>query len=227
MKYTLGKSVQGRDIFGYAIGDPKEENKILIIGCIHGVEPQSKDFCNFFLKEIENLEWNKESFLIVIPCLNPDGLVLKTRQNANGVDLNRNFPSKSWTPIPQASKNKSSNSPYYPGIGPASEPETKAIINLLKKYYFKTVIGIHTNHFIENPNPPMVNYDGKHSLELANKISKVSNLPVHKDVGYPTPGSLGGYIGIDLNKISITIELDDKNDSDTLYKEHGKMFSVI
>ena len=34
--------------------------------------------------------------ILFIPCLNPDGMALGTRTNANGVDLNRNFPTKNW-----------------------------------------------------------------------------------------------------------------------------------
>ena len=111
-------------------------------------------------------------------------------------------------------------------ITPASEPETKIIVDLMNKYNFKKVIAIHTNHFIKFPNPPMINYDGEQSRELAEKISHITGLIAHQDIGYPTPGSMGIWVGKDLKKISVTIELDDTKKSDEHYKKHGGVFSV-
>lgn len=218
---VLGKSVEGRDIKGYEFGDKNSFNKTLIIGAIHGVEPQSKEFCEYYINEIKDKPFPEDCYLLLIPCLNPDGIFHKTRGNASGVDLNRNFPAHTWNKVPVAGNNA-----YHPGIEPASEPETKIIVDLLKNYNFKKIIAIHTNHFIQFPNVPMINYDGEQSRDIAEKLAHVTNLPAHVDVGYPTPGSLGVWVGKDLKKISITIELDDMKTSDEHYKMHGKMFDV-
>ena len=58
--------------------------------------------------------------------MNPDGQAAQVRQNANGVDLNRNFPD-SWGPIGVPGDSE------YAGTGPASEPETQAIVNLVEQ----------------------------------------------------------------------------------------------
>ncbi len=221
-KIILGKSVKEVNIIGYSFGDINSFNKTLIIGCIHGVEPQSKDVCDFYINEIKDKPFYEDCYLLLIPCINPDGLASNTRGNANGVDLNRNFPSSSWNKVPV-----SGNISYHPGGEPASEPETKIIVDLLKKYNFKKIMAIHTNHFIQFPNPPMINYDGEQSRELAEKLSHATGLIVHSEVGYPTPGSLGIWIGKDLKKISVTVELDDEKDSKELYKKHGRMFEVV
>ena len=217
----LGKSVEGREIKGYSFGIEDSFNKTLIIGAIHGVEPQSKDVCDFYIEEIKNKAFPEDCYLLIIPCINPDGLFHKTRGNANGVDLNRNFPSSTWKSVPV-----SGNNAYHPGIEPASEAETKIIVNLLNKYNFKKVVAIHTNHFIQFSNPPLINYDGEQSRELAEKLSHATGLISKGDIGYPTPGSLGFWIGKDLKRVSITVELDDKKDSRELYKKHGRLFEV-
>ena len=218
---TLGKSVSGKEIKGYAFGDENSFNKTLIIGAIHGVEPQSKEICELYRNEIKDKPFAEDCYLLIIPCINPDGVALKTRCNANGVDLNRNFPSSTWNNIPHLGNNA-----YYPGVKPASEPETKIIVSLLNKYNFKKIISIHTNHYIQYRNPPMINYDGNQSKELALKLSHATGLISGDDVGHPTPGSLGGWVGFDLKKISITVELDDTKTTHELYQKHRGLFEV-
>ena len=217
----LGKSIKGVDIKGYSFGDENCFNKTLIIGGIHGVEPQSKEICDLYIEEIKNKPFPENCYLLLISALNPDGLLLKTRGNANGVDLNRNFPSSTWKNIPV-----SGNSSYYPGVSPASEPETQIIVDLLKKNNFKKIVAVHTNYTIQFPNPPMINYDSEQSRELAEKLSLACGLIAKSDIGYPTPGSLGTYLGKDLKKISVTIELDHTKDAHELYKKHGRFFEM-
>ena len=55
--------------------------------------------------------------------MNPDGQAAQRRTNANLVDLNRNFPYH-WAPLGVPGDSE------YGGTGPASEPETQAIVDL-------------------------------------------------------------------------------------------------
>ena len=84
LKETLSKNKNKIEL----LGNDGCKN-ILVIGVFHGDEPQGEYLINKYLKE-------NDSNLMFIPCLNPDGKNLKTRQNANNVDLNRNFPTKNW-----------------------------------------------------------------------------------------------------------------------------------
>lgn len=218
---TLGTSVKEKEIYGYFFGDENAFNKTLIIGGIHGNEPQSTEICELYLKDVKDKPFLEDAFLLLIPCLNPDGMELKTRGNANSVDLNRNFPTNTWQGITHKG-----NSAYFPGKNPVSEPETKIIVELFSKHNFKKLISIHTNAVVQYKNPPMINYDGEQSRELAEKLSTITGLMAHSDIGYATPGSLGTWIGLDLKKISITVELDHTKSAKGLYKKHGKLFEM-
>src|SRR5699024_3451568 len=135
-----------------------------------------------------------------IPCLNPDGKNKNKRQNSNGVDLNRNFPTKNWT--------NTGNKEYFGGNEPASEIETRFIIDILNNYKIDAVLSIHAPFRI-------VNYDGP-ANELAQKISELTGYPVQEEIGYPTPGSFGNYAGVERNIPVITLELPENETNEGL-----------
>jgi len=144
--------------------------------------------------------------LLFIPCLNPDGLQNGTRTNANGVDLNRNFPTENWgdgvNVATEGCSECQDSSLYYGGTSPASEIETQFVINIIEKYQPKTILTLHAPYKI-------VNYDGP-AQDIAQKISDIICYPVEESIGYPTPGSFGTYCGIERNIPTITLELDEK-----------------
>ena len=183
-----------------------ENNKqVLIIGVFHGDEPQGKFLIEEYLKENDN------SQMLFIPCLNPDGMSLNIRQNSNKVDLNRNFPTKNWI--------LSEDRDYFGGNEPASEVETRFMVEILEEYKPKFILTLHSPYCV-------VNYDGD-ALEYAEEISKIIGYPVQSDIGYPTPGSFGTYCGIEREIPTITLELDETVDLKTLVKPVHKIFDYI
>lgn len=179
-------------------------NPILIIGVVHGDEPQGEDLINRYLAA-------NESGMLFIPSLNPDGKQLGTRTNSNGVDINRNFPTKNWE------LTKKDN--YFGGESPASEIETKFLINVIEEYKPKLILTLHTPYKI-------VNYDGP-AKEVSEKISEIISYPVEESIGYPTPGSFGTYAGVEKNIPTITLEMDEDEDINSLYPKVKKIFEYL
>ena len=179
--------------------------KMLVIGCFHGDEPQG----DYLIRKY--FEYNPNSKLLLLPCFNKTGFKAGTRVNKNGVDLNRNFPTKNWV--------KSDKNEYYGGGEPSSEEETTALIKIINKYMPDAIISLHAPYKI-------VNYDGD-GKELAEKIAEIIKYPVSDDIGYPTPGSFGTWAGIENNIPVITLELAEDIDVTELEKPVFKIFKML
>ena len=185
------KSVLNNDINLFFNGHKNGKN-LLIIGTTHGDEPQGAQVLNSYL--LENSP--QKNPLYIIPCLNPDGYDKKTRTNANQVDINRNFPTKNWE-LTQKDE-------FYGGSSPASEIETKFLINCIDEIQPDLILTIHAPFKI-------VNFDGNAQKE-SEEIASLIGYPVQKDIGYPTPGSFGTYCGVEKNIPTITLELGEDED---------------
>ncbi len=126
----IGTSVQGRSIYAYYFGTGSK--KIVFFGSIHGSEANTKTTLNRWVTELENNNSRipSDKTIIVIPTVNPDGIANKSRFNANGVDLNRNFDTTNWVTGTYLQTH------FYPtggGSNPFSEPESQDIRNLINR----------------------------------------------------------------------------------------------
>jgi len=179
--------------------------KTLIVGVFHGDEPQGKFLIEEYLKN------NDTNGLLFIPCLNPDGMQLKTRTNSNGVDLNRNFPTKNWE---LTEKNE-----FFGGMSAGSEIETKFLMDTINEFKPQLILTLHAPYKI-------VNYDGP-AREISEKISEIIGYPVEESIGYPTPGSFGTYAGIEREIPAITLELDEVCPVQDLVKPVFEIFDML
>ena len=195
------KSAQGNEI---VLKGCEFAKNILVIGVFHGDEPQGK-----FL--IENYLKNNESSLLFIPCLNPDGMAAGVRTNSNGVDLNRNFPTKNWE--------LTERNEFFGGEKPASEIETQFVVSVIEKYRPKLILTLHAPFKV-------VNYDGE-AKEICEKIAEIINYPVESSIGYPTPGSFGTYAGIEHGIPTITLELDENCPVEDLIEPVNKILKLL
>jgi N-acetylmuramoyl-L-alanine amidase/Zinc carboxypeptidase len=110
---TIGRSVDGRAIRALRVGSARARVKLLVVSSVHGNERAGEAVVEY----LSRVRPPRGTALWLIEQANPDGAAGGTRHNANGVDLNRNFPYR-WRP---------QDGVYESGSGPASEPETQAL----------------------------------------------------------------------------------------------------
>ena len=116
---VIGHSVRGRRIVAVVRGPNDARRKVLVVGCIHGNECAGLAI----ISALERAPVVHGVQLWLVPEMNPDGTAADTRQNADGVDLNRNFPYQ-WERVTDPT--------YYSGPRPLSEPETRAAVGLIR-----------------------------------------------------------------------------------------------
>jgi protein MpaA len=168
----------------------------LVFAGFHGDEPKGVSLAN---RLIEALTVNQSIAggmqYIIVPTVNPDGLSRRSRRNARGIDINRNFPTRNWevgTP-----RNR-----MFGGQEPASEPETRVVIQAIKRYKPDAIITIHSISGGRHCN----NFDGP-AEGIARAMNRHNGYPVTPTIGYPTPGSFGTWAGIERSIPTVTLEL--------------------
>ena len=126
---TLGRSVQGRPIRAYRLGEEKAGTRAVVLGSMHGNEKAGMAVVDSLRKgnPVHDID------LWVVPTINPDGVAADDRHNARGVDLNRNFPHQ-WAPL---------TGNYYSGPKPLSEPESRAFARFLNQVKPQFVVSFH------------------------------------------------------------------------------------
>jgi predicted deacylase len=201
---AIGRSVDDRPIEGMVVGSGS--SRIMLIGGIHGDEPEGLPLVERLVDDLgQNRSLSRDATILIVRNINPDGTADRTRTNKNGVDLNRNFPAANW--------DSSARQPrFHPGTGPASEPETQVLVQLIQEFEPHRILVMHSTR-----GKPMVNYDGP-ARELAESMSRLNGYVSSDTIGYPTPGSLGSYAGIDMKIPIITLELPRGIGSDSAWQ---------
>ena len=196
---VIGTSVKGKDITLCHVGGSHigSKNSVLIIGSIHGTELAGLTVVDEIIKH-----GAIDSDLWVIRNGNPDGALAGVRQNANGVDLNRNFPTN-WQPSDPTLGT-------FSGFSPASEPETQALMRIIDELKPRTVITMHQPYGLID-----CAYERDNSLSL--KLSDLTGLPMQCIPGEWSGSATNTYTGT----ISIWVNMRYK-DSTALAFEIGE-----
>lgn len=200
---TIGWSVQGRPIRLQIAG--RGPRTVLWIGGVHGDETEGAAATAALPQAVIDRPGLPEQITLhVVQDLNPDGRAAGSRGNANGVDLNRNFPAPSFEPRQRH------------GQAPLDQPESAVLADLVRDIQPDLVIAAHSwrgDHFI--------NFDGpEEAAALAQVFSQESGYRVvPSDAFNPTPGSLGGWIGSTLQTPILTLEYARGADPEACWEE--------
>jgi N-acetylmuramoyl-L-alanine amidase len=126
---TIGHSGQGRPIRAMRVGGPRARVKVLVVGTVHGDEQAGRAI----VARLRRAHPPRGTALWLVNDANPDGTAANNRQNAHGVDLNRNFPYR-WQP---------QDGVYESGSGPASEAETQVMQRFIGRERPRVTIWYH------------------------------------------------------------------------------------
>lgn len=177
---------------------------ILFIGGVHGDEPEGVELAKKTLQWLKSDAYQKHTTTpekpawVLIECINPDGFAAGERVNAQGIDLNRNFPSQNWIREAKAPR-------YFPGNHPLESVEVLALCKLIEKIRPQVIIHAHSWN-------PCVVCTGPENHPYARALAEASGYALVNDIGYPTPGSLGEYGWHQLQIPVICIEEQEKVD---------------
>lgn len=200
----LSRTALGLPIIAHDFGtEHKSAPRVLILGGVHGDEIEGV-VCSRGLLEsfLQNFPYKLQ--LTLIPEVNPEGVLLKTRGNSNGVDLNRNLPTKDWSPEVKTPR-------YHPGPKPLSEKENQMLLEELKVKPC-LIVSLHSWQ-------PVLNINGDCQPE-AEVLAKHTGYKIDADIGYPTPGSLGTYTGLERAIPTLTYEIERGQSIDQVLKMH-------
>lgn len=152
----IGKSVRGRPVRAWQLGDPNARRTVVAMAAMHGDELAPRRI----LWTLRNGPKVRGINLWVVPVVNPDGARRHHRKNAHGVDLNRNYPVR-W---------KELDGPYESGPHPKSEPETRILMRFLKRKDPRYVVSFHQPlHGVDSSGPK--------TNKLARRLARYLHLP--------------------------------------------------
>jgi len=158
---VFGHSLQGRELVAFRAGPTGAHRRLLVVGVVHGDETAGQAIAQALLRTAPP----STTEVVVVPDLNPDGVARGTRQNARGVDLNRNFPYR-WKGLGQRGDQQ------YSGIGPLSEPESRAMAALIQGLRPTVSVWFHQ--------PVGVIDESGGSVPVESRFAKVLGLPLRR-----------------------------------------------
>ncbi len=193
-----GRSVKGVPLYGRDIKPDNARLRVLVMGGIHGDELSSGALALHWIALAQQpLQLPQPVHWRFIPVLNPDGVMAQPprRVNANGVDLNRNFPTPNWTRDASVYwEQRTRKDPRrWPGKRPLSEPETRYLHEQMQSFQPHLIVAIHAPYGVLDFDGPSV------------PPSRLGRLYLDQ-VGI-FPGSLGNYGGVHKGVPVVTIEL--------------------
>ena len=162
--HEIGRSVENRPIWALRLGERRgSSRKVAFFGCHHAREWISVEVAYLLAEDLlagaatdPAREWLQEGEIWVAPMVNPDGHEFtrtdnrlwrkNRRRNANGsfgVDPNRNY-GYMWGTLDNNTTSSVASDDTYFGPRAFSEPETRAVRNLVARELFGGVLTYHS-----------------------------------------------------------------------------------
>jgi len=203
--YVLGHSVNGRPIVARMLLRGTARRSVLVVGSIAGDEPGGIAVTRLLASEpaVEGVR------LWLIPDMNPDGAARGTRDNADGVDLNRNFPFR-WRHL------GTPGSRFYSGPKPSSEPESRAVEAFIRRTRPTLAIWLHQPYGLVDDS------EGPHWAERL--LARSLGLPLERLPDYP--GSAIGWEDQLVHASAFDIELPSRLNRATIRRAATAIRSV-
>ncbi|MBX9839755.1 MAG: succinylglutamate desuccinylase/aspartoacylase family protein [Silvanigrellaceae bacterium] len=211
------------DFISDSLDEDQKKNITVVLGGVHPDELTPIHLAFQFAEALQkNPELYANSHVIVAPLVNPDGFFTNPpkRTNANGVDLNRNFPTATWNKYAYQVwlKSKQKDRRKFPGYFANSEQGTRFQADLLEKFHPDKVISIHAPLAfldLDYEIPQLLSIrkltdQQKKARNLAELLSRSAGNYKIKDLGI-YPGSLGNYAGNERIIPTITLEMSSSN----------------
>lgn len=192
--FLFGKTALGLPITAYRFSNlgANTPPKVLILGGVHGDEIEGVIAAQgLFESFMQSFPYKLD--LVLVPAFNLDGVLYRTRTNSHGVDLNRNMATKDWSPVVKTER-------YHPGPSANSEPENQALAQFIDQEKPQFVLSLHSWH-------PVLNVNGD-CMKEAESLSQSTGYKIDADIGYPTPGCLGTYAGLERQSPTLTYEIE-------------------
>jgi protein MpaA len=224
---VIGYSVLGAPMSVYAYG--KGAIQYLIVAGIHGGdEGNTVDLANQLLVHVsEHPEVVPDSaVLFIVPDMNPDAVArgrnADARVNANGVDLNRNFPTTNWVPDWDHS-NCWNERPTTGGSSGGSEPETRAIMNFILSHRIQAMISYHSAALGVFPGGDPWQ---PASEALAQALANATGYPFPPlDIGCTYTGTLADWAV--QNSVGAAVDMELSTHTETDFGENLKALKVL
>ncbi len=224
---VIGYSVEGRSIDFYSFG--QGEAHYLVIAGIHGgYEGNTVALANQLLVYLNSHPGIVPSgdTLYVIPDMNPDAVArgrnADARVNANGVDLNRNFPTPNWVPDWDHSHCWNER-PTTGGVAPGSEPETRAVMKFIFSHHIEALISYHAASLGVFPGGEPWQAA---SERLAVKLSGATSYPYPPlDIGCAYTGTLADWAV--QNGVGAAVDMELASHQDTDFARNLRALQVL
>jgi len=212
-----GESVQGRPLVYAEFGNPqaRSSNTSLVLAMVH------PDEITPLYLALQLAQWMgdhpkdlTDAHVIIAPLVNPDGFYrpVRTRTNAHGVDLNRNFGTDDWSheALQRWRRMFGANPRRFPGRQPNSEPETRFQLKLLEEMQPRKVLSVHSPlNFLDYDGPMTITLK-RFPTEYVHRCLELRSRLQANHEGF-FPGSLGNYAGQERGIPTFTLELPTAN----------------